>query len=77
MSNLVLINAQIIRVLARKLKLLTFSQNWENTLVPIKGRHRRWQQEQFFGIICKTLENVMTGKKYFRVYHYKTQATDR
>ena len=59
-----------IRALTRKLKWLTFSRNWEITLVFTKGCHNGWWQENFFfGATC-TLENAIQGKKYFRAWHY-------
>ena len=36
------------KVLARKLKLMTFSRNWENRIVFTKARHHDWQQEKSF-----------------------------
>ena len=34
------------RALARKLKLLTFSQNWGIRILSTKGRHYSWRQEK-------------------------------
>ena len=63
-----------VRALARKLKLLTFYQNWELRLVFTTGCHHGWWQENFFGATCGMLENAIQGKKYFRAWHYTTHA---
>ena len=59
------------RALARKLKLLTFSRNWEFRLVFTKRRHHGWRQKTFFGTTHRMLENAILGKKYFRAWLYR------
>ena len=54
------------RALTRKLKQLTFSRNWEIRLVFTKGHNHGWRQEIFFDGTCRTQENAIQGKKYFR-----------
>ena len=56
----------LVRELAIKLKLLTFSQNWEIRLVFTEGRRHGWRQEKSFSEIHRTLENAILGEKYFR-----------
>ena len=65
--------AGIIRVLARELKLLTFSWKWEIRLAFTKVCHHDWQQEKSFGTTHRMLENTILRKKYFRSQH--TQIT--
>ena len=59
------------RALARKLKLMTFSQNWGIRLVFAKRPHHDWQQICFV-TTQRTLKNAILGKKYFRSWHYTT-----
>ena len=47
--------------LARKLKLLTFSWNWENMV---------GDKKNIFVITCWIEGNAILGKKYFRAIHY-------
>ena len=54
------------KALARKLKLVTFSRNWEIKQVCTKDRHYGWQQEIFFITTRRTLQNAVLGKKYFK-----------
>ena len=50
------------RALARKLKLMMFSGNWEIWQVFTKGRHHGWQKEILFGTTHRMLENAILGK---------------
>ena len=59
-------NEVVNRALARKLKWLTSSRNWEIRLAFTKGRHHGWRQENFFGKTSRKLENAILEKKYFR-----------
>ena len=61
------------RALARKLKLMTFSRNWEIRLVFTKGRHHGWQQEFFLAATRRALENAILEKKFSKEWHYTTQ----
>ena len=56
--------------LVRKLKVLTFSQNWKVTLVFTK-RSPSWftKKTLYFSTTDKTLENTILGKKHFRACH--------
>ena len=46
MKNKRVITSNWYRALARKLKVLTFSQNWEIRLVFTKGRHHGWRKKK-------------------------------
>ena len=54
------------KALARKLKVMMFSPNWEIILVFSKGHHYGWRQEIFFATTRRMLENAILGKKYFK-----------
>ena len=58
------------KVLARQLKLMTFSRNWGITLVFLKGHH---YGQFFFATTHRMLENSILWKKYFTAWHYTTQ----
>ena len=72
MKNKGVITSNWYRALARKLKLLTFSQNWEIRLVFTKGRHHGWRKKFFFVATSRTLEIAILWKKYFRAWHSTT-----
>ena len=49
-----------VRALARKLRLIAFSRNWEIRQVCTKDRHHGWQQEFFLlQTVPKTLERFI------------------
>ena len=52
-------------MLARKLKLLKFSRNWEIRLVFNKVATMFGDKKNFFGATRRTLENDTLGMKYF------------
>ena len=54
------------RALARKLKLLTFSKNWEIRLVFTKDRHHGWQQENLFWYNPQNARKYHPGKEIFQ-----------
>ena len=56
------------RALARKLKVMAFSRNWEIRQAYTKDRRYGWQQGIFFFSFttCRTLQNAVLGNKYFK-----------
>ena len=51
----------------QKLKLLTFSRNWEIRVVFTENRRQVGDKKKFLGTNCRTLENAILGWSYFRV----------
>ena len=60
------------RELARKLKLLAFSQNWEIGPVFTKGCHHGWPQEEKISTTCRTLKKCQPEKEIFQSMTYNT-----
>ena len=68
----------ICRALARKLKLMTFSPNWEIRTVFTKGCHHGWQQAIFYITTCRTPQNAILGNiSKHDIINHKQIATEK